>query len=112
MSADSPRELPDLRAGLYRHYKGPLYQVLGYAHDANDADRVVVLYFPLELDGAHEGPRLAVRTVEDFFAMVTPEGVLWREHEDALKDAGGHCACEAVWRFEYVGSQFYRGYQT
>lgn len=29
-------ELPELPAGVWRHYKGPLYQVLGYGHDSND----------------------------------------------------------------------------
>lgn len=81
-----------LQMGIYRHYKGPLYQVLGLAHDANAEDlyrplppaatfgirteyeplpvRWVVVYMPLELDGAHLGPRMAVRTLEDFVAEV------------------------------------------
>ena len=56
--------------GIYRHYKGPLYQVLALAHDANHDDRTVVAYMPLQLDGAHLGPRMAVRTIEDFLADV------------------------------------------
>lgn len=62
--------LPDLPAGVYRHYKGPLYQVLGYGHDANDAARDVVVYIGLQLDQAKTGPRLAVRTATDFHAHV------------------------------------------
>lgn len=62
--------LPDLKAGIYQHWKGPLYQVLGYGHDANHPTRLVVVYIGLSLDGASEGPRLSVRTVEDFFAAV------------------------------------------
>lgn len=58
-------DLDDLRPGIYRHWKGPLYQVLGYAHDANDERRLCVVYMPLQLDGAHEGPRLAVRSYGD-----------------------------------------------
>jgi hypothetical protein len=68
--------------GIYRHYKGPLYQVLGLAHDANNEDRVCVVYFGLQLDGAHLGPRLAVRTLEDF-----------RWHIDAVP------------RFKYLGAE-------
>lgn len=84
--------LPPLRAGIYEHYKGNLYQVLGYAHDANAdtlgvvhtgsqftgtegeplGERMVVVYFGLQLQEAHDGPRLAVRTVEDFLAYVDP----------------------------------------
>jgi hypothetical protein len=66
------RNLPDLRAGVYRHYKGPLYLVLGYGHDANNDSRQVVVYVGLQLDGAKPGPRLAVRDVDDFFAIVNP----------------------------------------
>jgi hypothetical protein len=66
------RNLPDLRAGVYRHYKGPLYLVLGYGHDANHDGRQVVVYVGLQLDGAKPGPRLAVRDVDDFFAIVDP----------------------------------------
>jgi hypothetical protein len=86
-----------IQLGIYRHHKGPLYQVLGLAHDANAEDllerdtetnafclhegktrvatkplgaRTVVVYIPLQLDGAHLGPRMAVRTLEDFEAWV------------------------------------------
>lgn len=58
------------QAGIYRHYKGPLYQFLSLAHDANHEDRTVVVYMPLQLEGAHLGPRMAVRTIEDFTAYV------------------------------------------
>lgn len=83
--------LPDLPAGVWRHYKGPLYQVLGYAHDADDDERVVVVYFGLELDDAHEGPRMAVRDAESFLGMVM---------------VGDN---EVVQRFTYVAPQFLRG---
>lgn len=81
-------DLPDLAAGIWRHYKGPLYQVFGYAHDANaDGDprgqwtvadvngdpleeRFVVVYMALQLDGAHTGPRTTVRTASDFWTAV------------------------------------------
>src|SRR5438067_991443 len=94
--------------GVYRHYKGPLYLVLGLAHDANElvagsrehdwtgpgpigdrtckhcgqdprtwsgewcesVPRTVVVYVGLQLDAAHLGPRLAVRTLEDFQSWV------------------------------------------
>jgi len=88
----------EVRAGIYRHYKGQLYLALGLAHDANAEDlvpiqdvrgswerrnlipgmleRTVVEYVPLQLDGAPLGPRMAVRTAEDFLAPVEiTEGV-------------------------------------
>lgn len=64
-----------VKMGIYQHYKGPLYQVFGLAHDANDPDRICVVYIALELNGAHLGPRLAVRTKEDFQARVMWDGV-------------------------------------
>lgn len=64
--------LPTLHAGVYQHYKGPLYLVLGFGHDANHDGRDVVVYVGLELDAAKPGPRLAVRTAADFLADVNP----------------------------------------
>ncbi len=84
--------------GIYKHYKGPLYQVLGLAHDANYPDRTCVIYIGLELDGAHLGPRLAVRTLEDFRSVVEdkelPETVL----------ADGRRGNYEI-RFRYLGPQ-------
>lgn len=57
-----PAPLPDLPAGVYKHYKGHLYQVLGYGHDANDTDRRVVVYIGLHTLIGHVGPRLSCRT--------------------------------------------------
>lgn len=60
----------DLRPGVYEHYKGHYYQALAYAYDSNEDGRVVVVYIGLELTDAREGPRMHVRTAEDFFAIV------------------------------------------
>ncbi len=56
-------------AGVWRHWKGADYLVLGLGHDADVPDRVVVVYVPLY---AVPGPQLAVRTVESFLAEVAP----------------------------------------
>jgi hypothetical protein len=61
--------LPELRAGVWEHWKGQRYLVLGLGHDADVDGRTVVVYVPL-YDVA--GPRLAVRTVEGFLEDVTP----------------------------------------
>ena len=84
---------PEFKAGIYQHYKEPLYQVLGLAHDANDADRTVVVYIGLELDKSKGGPRLAVRTYEDFYAWVDPT------NGESLSEDSPH----AVPRFKYLG---------
>ena len=84
------KSLPLLHPGIYKHYKGPLYQVLGYAHDANDETRIVVVYIPLQLNKSHEGPRIAVRSVFGgegcWHDRVHPSDgtVCWNECEDAV----------------------------
>lgn len=129
LNADFSHGLPDLPSGVYRHYKGPLYFVFGYGHDAN-ADRLVnvsdiykedrivldtkvslpvlgqravVVYMALELNRAHTGPRLAIRTAEDFFAVVCPEcGKEWEcgvQHENLI--------VEPIPRFEYLSPEWY-----
>lgn len=118
-------DLPDLQAGIYRHYKGPLYQVFSYGHDANAADlatwdpdlewivigegnRNVVIYIGLQLDDAHTGPRFAIRTVEDFFAWVHADGDVCKKpvgemvHFCFCKDK----ASEPRPRFQYIGPSF------
>lgn len=61
--------LPDLRAGVWRHWKGRDYLVLGLGHDADHAGRTVVVYVPLY---DVPGPRLAVRTLEEFVGEASP----------------------------------------
>ncbi|MBW3538165.1 DUF1653 domain-containing protein [Candidatus Parcubacteria bacterium] len=84
---------PEFKAGIYRHYKGPLYLALGLAHDANDEHRVGVVYIGLQLDKAKAGPRLAVRTYADFYAAVNA----------ATGEAVSPEDLQAVPRFEYIG---------
>ncbi|MGH8868680.1 MAG: DUF1653 domain-containing protein [Actinomycetes bacterium] len=55
--------------GIYTHYKGSRYRVLGLVHDANEQGRAAVLYVPLY---AVDGPLHAVRSVDDFLAEVAP----------------------------------------
>lgn len=61
--------LPELQAGVWRHWKGKDYLVLGLGHDADHDGRTVVVYVPLY---DVPGPRLAVRTVEGFLEEVSP----------------------------------------
>lgn len=90
--------LPELAAGVYRHYKGPLYLVLGYGHDANAEGREVVVYVGLELDEAKTGPRLAVRDAAEFLGYL---------HGDDGSSCPGFGLCDDlrlhVRRFVYLG---------
>lgn len=103
-------DLPDLPAGVYQHYKGPLYQVLGYGHDANDDGRLVVIYIGIQLQGRHVGPHLATRTamsdlldVDAFFDFVHPVDES-NERPAGSKCLDYHCPCkQRVRRFSYIG---------
>lgn len=65
-------DLPDLPAGVYRHYKGHLYLVLGYAQDStNDSDHeVYVVYVGLTTEGSASPLRTRLRKVPEFFSHV------------------------------------------
>lgn len=123
-------DLPDIRSGVYRHYKGPLYQVLGYSHNASDDNRPQVLYIGLELDRAKPGPRFATRDVEDFLTTVcrahggmafyltdgrkgyNPEHVDIRQAERTVTGHRTTYSCgEDDWvpRFTYLGPVYYAG---
>jgi hypothetical protein len=124
--------MASIRMGIYRHYKGHLYQVIGLAHDANaDAlfdnravaiawqegnrlgpvqripepleERKVVVYMPLELDGAHLGPRMAVRTLEDFVRVVHPDGTPCTPGSSDCFD--GEVPKNMMPRFTYLGPE-------
>ena len=79
--------LPHLPAGVWRHYKGPLYLSLGYGHDANCDGRAVVVYVGLELKAAHTGPRLATRTARSD----DPEDDAWWDWVHFPEGGGSKC---------------------
>jgi hypothetical protein len=78
--------LPELVPGLYKHFKGRYYLVLGLAHSA-DSDLLYVVYIPLY---PHEGAPMAIREVNDFLSTVQP-------------DKGSEGSEVPVPRFEYCG---------
>ena len=69
-----------LKAGIYKHYKGALYLVLGAARHS-DTDEKFVAYVPL---GVNKGPRIAVRPYDAFFENIEVNG-------------------KSVSRFSYIG---------
>jgi hypothetical protein len=126
-----PQVKGQVLAGIYRHYKGPIYLVLGLAHDANAerlyvptsrtsemadggfrfdfeqvGEREVVVYVALQQDGAKSGPALAVRTREDFEAWLHPAHPERLTMTAAQVDRLGTRMVREdgyVPRFEYVG---------
>jgi hypothetical protein len=56
-----------MRAGVWKHRRsGDLYLVLGAGHDSDYEWREVVIYVPLYTRADRTGPRLAVRTRDEF----------------------------------------------
>ena len=85
-----------LMAGIYRHYKGGYYQVLGLAAHSETDERLVVYISVLPPEGSPPlpGPRLRVR----------PEA-MWNELVKDLDCGEGHQDAPLVPRFKYVGSE-------
>ena len=59
-----------MQSGIYQHYKGKHYLVLGTAHHSETQERLVV-YIPLY---EHAGEPMAVRPYDMFFEDVEVEG--------------------------------------
>jgi hypothetical protein len=62
--------MPELKAGVYKHYKGGLYLVLGVARHSETEEKLVA-YVPL---GVLAMPRIVVRPYKMFFDNVTTDG--------------------------------------
>lgn len=61
----------ELKSGVYRHFKGGLYLMLGLARHS-ETDEKFVAYVPLSV---RSGPRITVRPYELFVDEVTRDGV-------------------------------------
>ena len=64
-------EIPTLPAGVWRHYKGGLYVVLGIARD-DATDEQVVVYVRLY---RRDGIPMSVRRLDEFRSTVEVDGV-------------------------------------
>lgn len=62
----------ELKAGIYKHYKGGLYLILGVARHSESNEKLVA-YVPLSVK---DGPRITVRPYDMFFEKVTVGGVV------------------------------------
>lgn len=74
--------MKELKAGVYKHYSGPIVLVLGVARHSETEEKFVA-YIPL---GVKKGPRITVRPYRMFFEKVEKGGV-------------------KIPRFEYIGEQ-------
>lgn len=64
------KSMQDVKAGVYRHYKGKYYLVLGVARHSETEDAYIV-YVPLYV---REGPRMAIRPFNMFFEEIVADG--------------------------------------
>lgn len=59
---------PVIPAGVWRHYRGPLYQVLGVAQHTETGERLVIY---VSLEGPRlPGPRIRARPLDMFCDLV------------------------------------------
>lgn len=95
--------LETFRPGIYRHYKGPLYEADHLIRDANDDTRVGVHYVGLVAEGAKDGPRHMIRTWHDWTAWVHDDGTVCERHDDSrCLDTQSMVTA----RFRYLGPYF------
>jgi hypothetical protein len=69
--SESDDPIPELAPGVYRHYKGGLYEVLGAARHSEDSSHLAV-YRPLPPTPYQPG--LRVRPLEMFCGQVELQG--------------------------------------
>jgi hypothetical protein len=78
-----------MRAGIYKHYKGGYYQVLGIAEDSDNSRKYFVIY--ISLTGIEqEGLRFRCRSLDS-----------WNEPVELPEVAGEPKQFEA--RYHYIG---------
>lgn len=105
-----------MKAGLYRHYKGGTYLVLGTAIDTGDIGRQVVVYAGAR--NRNFEPYMFVRTVEDFnqklcgiyvpgdISTLGPGSTCFKPlDENERCPVHEHTNTPPVRRFEYVGDR-------
>jgi len=63
----------NMYSGIYQHYKGGFYQVLGIAKHSETGERFVV-YLPLYMAKDQKGPRLTIRPLTMFLATIIIDG--------------------------------------
>ncbi|MAY01469.1 MAG: hypothetical protein CMQ38_00650 [Gammaproteobacteria bacterium] len=85
------QDLPPL--GLYKHYKGKYYSVLGFARHSETLE-IMVLYVPLYGSGGYW-----VRPLSMFTEQVEREAESVNTRDKAIE------AIEKVPRFEYIAQQ-------
>ncbi len=63
----------EVKPGIYRHYKGEFYLVIGTAQHTERAEKLV-LYVPLTGNEGRAGLRLRARPLTGVKGFLTPEG--------------------------------------
>ncbi len=89
--------------GIYRHYKGALYNVTGVAQNSTNGedDEIYVIYHGLEMEPGHAGIRTRLRAYQQFHSLVHRE-----DGSQCAEVCSGHpdICDDTVQRFTYLGS--------
>ena len=70
---DSAKKITALAPGIYKHYKGKLYKVIGVAHHSETLDEMVV-YQAMYESAVFGKDALMVRPIESFLENVDVNG--------------------------------------
>jgi hypothetical protein len=82
-------EQPTIRPGVYRHFKGGLYQVFGVAHLVDSSDYFVV-YRSIKSGPTKGEDQFALRRLAEFAGVVIREGKEHRRFELVEEASCGH----------------------
>ncbi len=80
---------PKVEPGIYRHFKGNLYQVIGVARKV-DTSEILVIYRPL-----YGEMELVARPFEEFTSIVR-HGIADEPRFRKVGPVNGFCCCQAA----------------
>lgn len=80
---------PKVEPGIYRHFKGSLYEVIGVAHKV-DASEIFVIYRPLY------GERELVASLIEEFTGIVRHGVADEPRFRQVDPQNGTCRCQGA----------------
>lgn len=105
------RSIPELPSGVWRHYKGPLYLLIGIAQSSEPSDdpggELVVVYVPLY---PAAGVRMRTRPLEQWREYVDANGrPVPPELEHASQGSAKNVQAAGYWpRFMFVGNRLHQ----
>ena len=78
---------PKVEPGIYQHFKGNLYEVIGVAHKVDTSENLVI-YRPL-----YGEMHLVARTVEEFTEKIQ-DGITYLQRFRQVESQSAPCQCQ------------------